>query len=142
MRRHPRFGTGPGIPDRLRRGAPLLALALLIGAAAAHGEDESPEVVGDPAHGRKIFETICAHCHQPTHERSVVGAPGLKGVTKRRSIAWINEWLQGPEAFAARDATARKVIQETPTGLIMPSYPEMKDPQNRADIIAFLKTLE
>lgn len=118
------------------------AFVLLVSAGMSGWAQEEGEVTGDPARGKQIFETICAHCHYTTSERSPVGAPGLKGVTKRRSLAWINQWLQGPEAFAATDETAKKVIAANPTGLIMPAYPEMKNAQNRADIIAYLKTLQ
>ena len=117
-----------------------MATAAFLAAGWAQAQEEG-QIVGDPARGKMIFQTICSHCHLTTNQRSPVGAPGLMDVTKRRSEAWINQWLQGPEEFAKRDETAKKVIASTPTGLIMPAYPEMKDPQKRADIIAFLKTL-
>ncbi len=96
---------------------------------------------GDPVKGKAIYDHICVHCHKLTDEKSLVGAPGFKGVTKRRSLEWINEWIQGPEAFAKKDADAKKLIESNKTGLIMPTLPEMQKEQNRMDIIAFLKTL-
>ncbi len=121
----------------------VLALGAFIFAIAAHAaEEESAVPAADAAHGKQIFQTICAHCHNTTHETSAVGAPGLAGVTKRRSLDWIEHWITNPEKFAASDPTAKKLIQSNPTGLVMPAYPEMQDPQNRRDVIEFLKTLQ
>ncbi|RMD60665.1 MAG: cytochrome c [Planctomycetota bacterium] len=103
----------------------------------AAGAVEAP----DAAHGRMIFENICSHCHNASHETSAVGAPGLMDVIERHDEAWLDRWLSGPEAFAANDEDAKALVESNPYGLVMPTLPEMQDPKNRRDVIAFLKTL-
>ena len=72
----------------------------------------------------------------------MVGAPGLRDITNRQDVKWINQWITNPSAFAKINSTAKALVDSNPYGLTMPTLPEMQDPQNRADIIAFLKTLE
>jgi cytochrome c2 len=102
---------------------------------------EAP-LVGNAEAGRKIYESICFHCHRLDYDASEVGAPGLRDVTHRHDVAWIEQWITSPRAFAKVDPSAKALVASNPYGLTMPTLPEMQDPQNRADIIAFLKTLE
>jgi len=109
----------------------------------AEEELVAQEVVqADVEHGKKIFESICMHCHRTDYESSVVGAPGLKDVLERHSVEWINTWIRSPEAFSKVNSTAKKLVESNPYGLIMPTIPEMQSEQNRQDIIAYLKTLK
>ncbi len=94
------------------------------------------------ARGLKIFQSICSHCHTTTHEASSVKAPGLKGVFDRHNEAWLNQWLTSPEAFAKKDETAKKLVDSHPYKLVMPTFPQMQNPDNRADVIEYLKTLK
>jgi len=96
----------------------------------------------DAARGAKIFNSICAHCHLITYDESKVGAPGLKGVLDRHDVKWLNQWIKSPEAFAKTDETARTLIASNKYGVKMPTFPEMQNAQNRADIIEYLKTLK
>jgi cytochrome c2 len=96
----------------------------------------------DMLHGKLIFDTICSHCHHTDHTVSGVGAPGLMDVLERHEEAWIDQWINGPEAFSKKDETAKALVESNPFGLIMPTLPEMQEEQNRRDIIAFLKTLK
>ncbi|MES0372591.1 MAG: hypothetical protein ABUK11_09995, partial [Mariprofundaceae bacterium] len=73
---------------------------------------------------------------------SRVAAPGLKGVLERHNEKWLNQWLKSPEAFAKVDETAADLITSNKYGLKMPTLPEMQSAQNRADMIAYLKTLK
>lgn len=129
-----------------RLGMLLLGLALCLGGGAIAAEEpqqaEPSAPVADVEHGRSIFSTICSHCHKTSHEYSAVGAPGLLDVLDRHDEAWIDQWIQGPEAFARRDEDAKALVESNPYGLIMPTLPEMQNEQNRRDIIAFLKTLK
>jgi cytochrome c2 len=113
--------------------------------AANSAEAETPPqapIVGRVEAGRKIYENICFHCHRLDYQASEVGAPGLRDVTHRHDIEWIEQWITSPRAFAKIDPSAKALVASNPYGLTMPTLPEMQDPQNRADIIAFLKTLE
>jgi len=101
----------------------------------------SGAAVADVEHGRKIFETICSHCHRTDYETSAVGAPGLRDVMERHTPEWEDQWLTSPVDFAKRDETAKALVESNPYGLIMPTLPEMQDPKNRRDVIEFLKTL-
>jgi len=100
------------------------------------------EYTPDPVRGAKSFQTICAHCHNITYDESRVGAPGLKGVLERHDEKWLHQWLKGPEAFAKVDETAAALIESNKYKIKMPTFPQMQDVKNRADIIAYLKTLK
>jgi|GEM_PF-1293406 len=117
-------------------------LAAKGGAASTPAEAKPTPIVGSAEAGSKIFENICSHCHRLDYQTSVVGAPGLRDITNRQDVKWINQWITNPSAFAKINSTAKALVDSNPYGLTMPTLPEMQDPQNRADIIAFLKTLE
>ncbi len=94
---------------------------------------------GDPERGKRLFEQICAHCHTTTHEDKI--GPGLAGVLDRVSEERLDAWLANPPKMAREDSYFRKLRENNRWGVVMPPYPAMQDPQNRADIIAYLKTL-
>jgi len=104
--------------------------------------EESAGFKADAARGAKTFEAICAHCHMITYDESRIGAPGLKGVLERYDAKWLDQWLKSPEAFAKKDETAKTLIDSNKYGVKMPTFPEMQDRQNRADMIEYLKTLK
>ena len=92
--------------------------------------------------GQKLFESICAHCHQTTYDESRIGAPGLRGVLDRHDEAWLNNWIKGPETFAQSDVAARDLIDGNRFGLAMPTIPAMQSEENRKAVIEYLKTLK
>lgn len=100
------------------------------------------EAAGDVTRGEAIFKRICAHCHRTDYEESRVKAPGLRDVLERHDEAWLHNWLKNPAAFAKKDEAAKALVEGHPYGLTMPTLPEMQDAGNRADIIAYLKTLK
>ncbi|MFC1536526.1 c-type cytochrome [Pseudomonadota bacterium] len=100
------------------------------------------EFTPDASRGAKIFQAICAHCHNITYDDSRVGAPGLKGVLERHDAKWLDKWLKSPEGFAKVDETAADLLVSNKYGLKMPTLPEMQDAKKRADIIEYLKTLK
>ncbi|MDT8375330.1 MAG: c-type cytochrome [Mariprofundaceae bacterium] len=100
------------------------------------------EFMPDAAQGGKAFKAICIHCHTITYDESRVGAPGLKGVLERHDEEWLDKWLKSPEAFAKVDEKAATILDTNKYGLKMPTLPEMQDARNRADMIAYLKTLK
>lgn len=116
-------------------------IMLMLGATLLQAAEESG-FSPDAARGARIFDSICSHCHLITHEMSKVGAPGLKGVLGRRDVKWLNQWIRSPEAFAKTDEAASKLIASNKYGVKMPTFPEMQDDHNRADIIEYLKTLK
>jgi len=100
------------------------------------------ETAANLEHGKEIFRNICIHCHRTDHEASAVAAPGLRDVMERHTPEWEDKWLTSPAAFAKKDETARALVEANPYSLTMPTLPEMQDPQNRKDVIEFLKTLK
>jgi len=112
------------------------------GAASAVEKTTEEMPQADVNHGKKIFDSICSHCHRTDYETSPVGAPGLRDVLQRHTAEWINTWVTSPEAFSKKDKDAKALVESNPYGLIMPTIPEMQIEQNRKDVIEYLKTLK
>ena len=55
-------------------------------AADAGGSD-----LGDPAAGKELFNSLCAACHKP-YSNSI--GPALHGVTERREMEWLYQWIK------------------------------------------------
>ncbi|MDQ6988369.1 MAG: cytochrome c [Mariprofundaceae bacterium] len=112
----------------------------------AEGEIETETaveaIIGDAIRGQAIYANTCKHCHTLTYDESAVGAPGLQGVTERYDLAWLDQWIKGPEAFAKVNIAAKDLISSNQSGLIMPTLPAMQDEQKRTDMLEFLKTLK
>ena len=101
------------------------SLSLLLGVLAActhgvekdHKPSDGPVSIAAPLttistaaidieHGQALFSSQnCRVCHNITTEKKI--GPGLKGVTKRRSMAWIQRMLLDPETMEREDPTAR-----------------------------------
>jgi len=112
-------------------------VALVVGASAAPAAADS-----DAAHGEELYNSRCVACHSPDANR--VG-PRHRGVVGRKAgsltdfnyskalkasdVVWdeqtLDKWLTNPQAFIPGQRMNFRV----------------SDPQDRADIIAYLKTL-
>ena len=99
-------------------------------------------VAGDPVRGEQLYERRCADCHDPDANSN---GPLHRGVYGRRAgsvpdyhyspalaqsqIVWndasLNAWLIDPQALVPGQRMKMRVA----------------DPQDRADLIAYLKTL-
>jgi cytochrome c len=115
-----------------------IAVLVLAGAIA------NPGYAQDAEHGKTIFKS-CAACHSTDHANRV--GPGLEGIIgrqagtvpgfpysdamKKSDIAWntkiLDAYLESP--------------QEVVPGNRMP-YAGLKDPTERADLVAYLATLK
>ncbi len=112
------------------------SFALALGLAGL----SQPALAEDAAHGREIFDAVCAHCHTTTYDDKF--GPGLLDIMDRVSEEWLDRWLQNPQAMIdAGDEHAVALRKSNEWGLTMPAIPEMRDPASRADVIAYLKTL-
>ena len=122
----------------------LLALAALLATHAAYAGD----IKGDAAKGKEVFmSNICPTCHAVTKEDNSKIGPNLVGVVGRKAgtkksvlgpsenmkkygVIWsaetLDEFLANPSAKVPGTAMA---------GILT-------DPQQRADVIAFLSTLK
>ena len=106
---------------------PLLLLALLLAGSLAFGQDKG---AGTAAKGKEVFESNCSVCHNADSTETKVG-PGLKGLFKKAAL--INK-------KKVTDATVLEMINKgSDSG--MPPYADMLTAAEKADVIAYLKTL-
>ena len=84
---------------------------------------------GDAAKGKEVFEQ-CAVCHNADSDEKKMG-PGLKGLFKMPAMA--------DGKTKPTEANVTKKIDEGGNG--MPAYAEMLDKKEKANLIAYLKTL-
>ncbi len=83
----------------------------------------------DPAKGKEIFEQ-CVVCHNVTTDEKKIG-PALKGLFKKPKLAYNGK--------KPTDQTVLARINEGGNG--MPSYKDMLSDEEKAHVIAYLKTL-
>ena len=84
---------------------------------------------GGAAKGKDVFESNCSVCHNADSTEKKMG-PGLKGLYKHDKLA---------NGKKPSDATIRAIINEGGNG--MPSYADMLTAEEKANVIAYLKTL-
>lgn len=121
----------------MRRPLALLAAALLCASIAPTA------FAADAAHGEEIYSSRCIACHSPDANRVGPKHRGVVGRTagtvpdfnyskavKNSGVVWTEEaldkWLANPQAFIPGQRMNFKVA----------------DPTDRADLIAYLKTLK
>jgi cytochrome c len=83
---------------------------------------------GDVAKGKEVFDQ-CAVCHDADTMEKKVG-PGLKGLYKRDKLK---------NGKKVTDASVLAIINAGGNG--MPAYSDMLSDAERADLVAYLKTL-
>ena len=122
------------------------ALLLFAGAARAQAIDPSMGGPGDPVHGQVLFKARCSICHQPDKTGKNGVGPALWGAygrvatrssngfnysdkLKASGIVWtpdkLNQWIQRPASLVP----GVKMV-----------LPPVTQAQDRADIIAYLRT--
>ena len=79
--------------------------------------------------GKQVFEANCSVCHNADSTDQKVG-PGLKGLFKHDKLA---------NGKPVNDANVRNKIEDGGNG--MPPYKDVLSDQERADVLAYLKTL-
>ena len=100
----------------------LFAAALTAGSIAAYAQK------GDAAKGKDVFEQ-CSVCHNADNTEKKIG-PGLKGLFKHDKLV---------NGKPVNDVNVRAKIDEGGNG--MPGYKDILSDQEKADVIAYLKTL-
>lgn len=103
----------------------ILAATLLAGAQA---DKKKGAAAGDAAKGKEIFEQ-CGVCHNADSEEKKMG-PGLKGLFKRSTL--VNK-------KPVNDTNVMELINNGGNG--MPAYDSILSKTEKADILAYLKTL-
>lgn len=106
--------------------AAVLGLAMLAGAAFAQ---DKKGAAGDAAKGKEVFEQ-CAVCHNADSDEKKMG-PGLKGLYKKATLA--------DGKTPVNDGTVLKKVNEGGNG--MPAYEEMLDKGEKANLMAYLRSL-
>jgi cytochrome c len=84
---------------------------------------------GDATKGKDVFESNCSVCHNADSVEKKMG-PGLKGLFKKEKL---NNGKKPTEP------NIRAIINAGGNG--MPSYDDMLTPEEKSDVVAYLKTL-
>lgn len=84
---------------------------------------------GDAAKGKEVFEQ-CSVCHNADSTDVKIG-PGLKGLFKKDKLSTTGK--------PVNDANVLEKINEGGNG--MPAYKDILSDKEKADVIAYLKTL-
>ena len=59
--------------------------------------------------GKKVYDVKCASCHKVTDERLV--GPGWKGVTTRRELPWIMNFITNPDPMISKDPALQAQLE-------------------------------
>jgi mono/diheme cytochrome c family protein len=103
---------------------------MLLAGPHVFGQDKQAKAApGSATKGKEVFESNCSVCHNSDSTEVKVG-PGLKGLFKRAALN---------NKKKVTEANVREMINMGGNG--MPSYDDMLTAAEKADVIAFLKTL-
>jgi len=114
----------------------LLFLSLFV-SLPSNGQDKAAGAEADPeqvAEGAKLFEANCKACHA-VHD--VVVGPALKGVTKRRPINWIVDFVHNSQKVIASGDPYAVDLYNKFGKAEMKSFPELSDEQIKS-IVAYI----
>jgi cytochrome c len=100
-----------------------IACTLLFGAVSTFAQK------GDAAKGKEVFDQ-CSVCHNADSTEKKMG-PGLKGLYKKAKL--------DSNGKPVSDATVLAKINEGGNG--MPAYKDMLTDEEKANLLAYLKTL-
>ena len=68
-----------------------------------------PLDVAKASNGKAIAETKCFSCHKTSDEKLV--GPGWKGVTERRSLHWIMNFITNPDPMIDKDPEVQAQLE-------------------------------
>lgn len=105
-----------------------LVVATLAGAAFLMTQEEAKPAAGDADKGKETFEQ-CGACHNTDTDEKKMG-PSLKGLFKKDKLH---------NGKKVTDANVKAVIDKGGNG--MPPYEELLSAEEKANVIAYLKTL-
>jgi len=106
------------------------AIACLFAATVAVYGQGSKAAAGDAAKGKAVFDQQCQLCHDALSTDKKMG-PGLKGLYKRPKLATTGK--------PVNDANVLDRVNTGGNG--MPPYKDMMSDADKADLLAYLKTL-
>jgi cytochrome c len=111
----------------MKKGISMAACASVLGLGLGVFAATKP---GDAAKGKDVFEGTCQACHNADSTDPKVG-PGLKGLFKKAAMG---------NKKKPSDATVLEIINKGSGGNMPPLADQLTD-QEKADVIAYLKTL-
>lgn len=122
-------------------------IRLIVVAAAMQGLlGAVPAWAGDAASGGRLFRSQCGACHSPHPGLNLIG-PSLAGVYGRAygtAEGYRYKGASPDSAVVWDDATLDKYLADPksvlPHGTML--YAGLRDPAQRADIVAYLQTLK
>jgi len=118
-----------GVLDTMKKALILAAaLGLTVGGAFAQDKGKGKGAAGDAKAGKEVFEGNCGVCHDTGTEARV--GPGLKGVTKKATLV---------TKKAPTDANLLELLNGGSGS--MPAFADLMNAKEKADVIAFVKTL-
>ena len=86
------------------------------------GDYASAPKLRDVPPGERLFRTRCATCHSITgHELEDALGPDLLGVTDRRELNWLVNWLRAPDQMLANNDPIALALYEKYNKLAMPN---------------------
>jgi len=102
-------------------------ICLLAGSVAAYGQTK-----GDAAKGKPVFDANCSLCHSTAADQKV--GPGMKGLFKKAKLS---------NGKPVTDANVLEKINNggAATGGQMPAMKTVLSDADKANVIAYLKTL-
>jgi mono/diheme cytochrome c family protein len=106
-----------------------LIAAACFGVLLVSGTTIFAQKAGDADKGKMIFDDQCSVCHNSDSEETKVG-PGLKGLFKHEKLK---------NGKAVNEANVRAFISAGGNG--MPAYGDLLSDEEKANVIAFLKSL-
>jgi mono/diheme cytochrome c family protein len=109
----------------------LIAIGCLAAMLAA-GQDKKGATkggAGNAAKGKEVFESNCSVCHNADSDEKKMG-PGLKGLFKHDKLA---------NGKKPTEANVKALIEAGGNG--MPAYADMLTADEKANVLAYLKTL-
>jgi cytochrome c2 len=103
--------------------------------AAAERTEESAVPGGDPAKGKELFNSLCAACHKP-YSNGV--GPALHGVTERREMDWLYEWIKNSQALIKSGDQQAVALYEEWNKVAMNAFPQLSN-QDIDDILSYVE---
>ncbi|MEO8096678.1 MAG: cytochrome c [Acidobacteriota bacterium] len=104
-------------------------LGVVLSAGMLLGQGKGKGGAGNAAKGKELFESNCSVCHNSDSDERKMG-PGLKGVSKHEKLA---------NGKAPTDANVIEFLNAGGNG--MPGFADLLTGAEKADILAFLKSL-
>ena len=89
--------------------------------------------------GEALFRTRCSSCHSTDGSNASYLGPDLYGVTQRRSLEWLVDWMRAPDKMYEQGDPLAVALVEQYGGLVMPNL--RLNQQEVTDLLDFMGNL-